>query len=113
MKKIIFNIIIFSLLISGCTNIDELKSKPEIRSECREKYRESFEDRKECANKICEELDLEWRGSGSWYYSTEKCDTESGASIDVELCNTNLESCKRVCNARIQIQYCSDDLKRW
>ena len=111
MKNIkIISILLSMIFVIGCADVSKytlLKSDSEIRLGCLEKYRESHEDETECADKICEELGLKWRGSGSWYHTTENCNTESGASIQVELCNTNLESCKRVCDSRIKIQECS------
>jgi len=104
-NKLLLILLLVIVFVSGCSTI--YISNSDIREQCLNQHRGSFQDDRECSEIVCREFNLIYDGSGSWYHITTNCETESGASIEVTICNTNIESCQRVCSARIKLQQCS------
>ena len=89
---------------SGCTT----KSNQEIINGCREETEIGIDYALEeyCMEQACESFNLTYNGVGSWLFAEGECESHNGASIQVNFCNTNIDSCKIVCSQRIGLQNC-------
>lgn len=84
------------------------KSDSDIRGECMQTFYDPIQENKHiCAEIVCPEFGLTQSSISNWYYTVVECNSQSGATIDIDICNTNIDSCKILCKGILDVQNCA------
>lgn len=107
-----------SAMIISQSGMLNTMSRLDIIEDCRDQFYDIEHEHKflwkaerECVQHVCEEINLSssfgyTSFSGSWYYSTVDCFTETGSEIVIDYSRSTIEQCRVVAEHKFNLRYC-------
>ena len=103
--SMVVSISMFNILNDTSYDKDRLHSKNV--DMCLDKHDTwNFTSRNACASVICKDLNMSQSNAQTWLETEVSCRTEHGGSIDVDICSSPVDECRKLCIDRLNVQSC-------